>query len=40
MIGIIAVKNAVGFLKRFEKDIWVIGGAKLYELTIDLVNEL
>lgn len=38
--GFIAVTDAHAFFEAFEGDIWNIGGAQLYETTLDLADEL
>lgn len=38
--GFEPVAAARSFLQQFTEDVWVIGGAKLFESTIDLAEEL
>lgn len=38
--GFVLTKDARQFIKDFDSDIWVTGGALLYESTLDLVDEL
>lgn len=38
--GFIAVDDAYGFLEKYQRDIWVLGGAGVFSSTLDLADEL